>query len=115
MSGWLGDIINAWFRLHSKAAATEKLLAVGLPVGPVQTAKEIFDCPQVAARKLLIDVPDPILGSVKLVGPAARLSGNAAPRTEAAPLLGQHNVEILTDLLGYTKDQVVQLKEEAVI
>lgn len=115
MSGWLGEIINDWFRRHTKGEATEKLLAVGLPIGPVQNAKEIFDCPHVAARQLLIDVPDPILGSVKLVGPVARLSGEAAPLTNPAPLLGQHNAEILTELLGYTEDQVGELKQEAII
>jgi len=115
MSAWLGDIINEWFRRRTKAEATEKLLAVGLAVGPVQNAQEIFECPHVAARQLLIDVPDPILGSVKLVGPVARLSSNAEPLTQPAPLLGQHNAEILTELLGYTEEQVRQLKEEAII
>ncbi len=115
MTAWLGDIINDWFRKQTKGEATKKLLAVGLPIGPVQTAQEIFDDPHVAARHLMIDVPDPILGSVKLVGPVARLSNNPEPRTEAAPLLGQHNAEVLTELLGYTEDQVKQLKEQAVI
>ncbi len=115
MSGWLGEIINDWFRGRAKAEATEKLLAVGLPVGPVQNAQEIFECPHVAARQLLIDVPDPILGSVKLVGPVARLSGNAEPLVGPAPLLGQHNTEILTELLGYTDDQVGRLKGEGII
>ena len=115
MSGWLGEIINAWFGQQTKAGATERLLAVGLPVGPVQTAKEIFDCPHVADRKLMTNVPDPILGSVKLVGPVARLSGSPEPRTQQAPRLGEHNAEVLSEVLGYTKEQVVQLKEESAI
>ena len=105
MSGWLGDIINQWFLGRTKAEASQKLLAAGLPIGPVQTAQEIFDCPHVAARKLLIDVPDPILGTVKLVGPVAKLSGNPEPLTRPAPLLGEHNVEILRDVLGYTEGE----------
>jgi CoA:oxalate CoA-transferase len=115
MTGWLGDIINGWFRTQTKAEATEKLLAVGLPVGPVQTAKEIFEDSHVAKRQLLIDVPDPILGSVKLVGPVAKLSGNPQPLTGPAPLLGQHNAEVLKEVLGYTEEQVGQLKAEAII
>src|SRR5262249_4539301 len=114
MSGWLGDIINDWFRGQTKAQATEKLLAVGLPIGPVQTAQEIFDCPHVASRQLMIDVPDPILGSVKLVGPVAKLSGSPEPVAKPAPLLGQHNGEVLKEMLGYTQEQVDQLKKEAI-
>ena len=106
MPDWLGEIINQWFRRHTKAEAAKKLLAVGLPIGPVQTAKEIFDCPHVAARQLLIDVPDPILGTVKLVGPVAKLSGNTEPVANPAPLLGEHNAEILREELGYTEEQI---------
>ncbi len=115
MSGWLGEIINAWFKTQTKAGATSKLLGVGLPIGPVQDAQEIFDDPQVAARQLMIEVPDPVLGSVKLVGPVAKLSGSPEPRTGAAPRLGEHNAEVLMEMLGYTKEQVGRLEEDGVI
>lgn len=115
MSGWLGEIINGWFHEQTKAAATDKLLAAGLPIGPVQTAKEILEDPHVAARKLLIDVPDPILGKVKLVGPVAKLSSNGEPIACPAPLLGQHSSQILTEVLRYTKERVAQLRTDGVI
>jgi len=115
MTGWLGDIVNEWFRRQTKTEATKKLLGAGLPIGPVQTAQEIFDDPHVAARQLMIDVPDPILGSVKLVGPVARMSGQPQPLAAPAPLLGQHNAEVLAELLGYTKEQVARLKADGVI
>ena len=115
MSGWLGEIINAWFREQTKAAASEKLLAAGLPVGPVQTAQEVFDDRHVATRRLLIDVPDPVLGSVKLVGPVPKLSIDPEPVACTAPLLGQHTEEILGELLGYTDEDVARFKAEGVI
>lgn len=115
MTGWLGEVINDWFCKHTKAEAVNKLMAVGLPVGPVQTAEEVFNDDHVAARKLLIDVPDPILGKVKLVGPVARMSGACEPLACPAPLLGQHNTEVLTELLGYTEEQVGKLKADGII
>jgi len=115
MSGWLGENINDWFRSQSKESAATRLLAMGLPIGPVQNAKEIFDDPQVAARHLMIDVPDPILGSVKLVGPVAKMSSAPEPLTGPAPLLGQHNAEVLAEMLGYTKEEVGRLKVDGVI
>jgi crotonobetainyl-CoA:carnitine CoA-transferase CaiB-like acyl-CoA transferase len=115
MSGWLGEIIENWFRRQTKAGATEKLLAVGLPIGPVQNAQEIFECPHVEARHLLVDVPDPILGSVKLVGPVVKMSGSPEPITGPAPLLGQHNAEVLAEVLGYSEEQIAKLKEENIL
>jgi crotonobetainyl-CoA:carnitine CoA-transferase CaiB-like acyl-CoA transferase len=115
MSGWLGEIVGAWFRSRTRAQATEKLLAAGLPIGPVQTAREIFEDSHVAARKLLIDVDDPILGSVRLVGPVAKMSSSPEPLAGPAPLLGQHNREVLEEVLGYTEEQVGHLKARGVI
>ena len=115
MTGWLGEVINGWFAQQTKVEASAKLLAAGLPVGPVQSSKEVFDDPHVAARRLLIDVPDPVLGSVKLVGPVARMSGDPEPVTRPAPLLGEHSGEILKEVLGYTEEDVARLKAQAVI
>jgi crotonobetainyl-CoA:carnitine CoA-transferase CaiB-like acyl-CoA transferase len=64
---------------------------------------------------MLIDVPDPILGSVRLVGPPFKLSGNTEPVTSAAPLLGEHTAEILQEMLGYSEERVARLQEEGVL
>ncbi|MCC6224197.1 MAG: CoA transferase [Thermoleophilia bacterium] len=115
MPGWLGEELDAWFLGRTKAEAVETLLAVGLPVGPVQDAKEIFECEQVAARRLLVDVPDPVLGTVRLVGTPFKLSGGMEPVTLPAPLLGEHTDEILGDTLGYDEERIARLREEGVI
>jgi crotonobetainyl-CoA:carnitine CoA-transferase CaiB-like acyl-CoA transferase len=115
MSGRLGEIIGEWFHRHTTAEAVEKLVAAGLPIGPVQNAQEVFECPQVAARRQLIDVPDPILGTVRLVGPPFKLSGDVEPVRKPAPLLGEHTSEILQEMLGYSTEQVAELQAEGVL
>jgi crotonobetainyl-CoA:carnitine CoA-transferase CaiB-like acyl-CoA transferase len=115
MTGWLGEVIAGWFRGRTKADAAASLLAAGLPVGPVQNAREIFEDPHVEARHMLIEVPDPILGSVRLVGPPFKLSGSPEPLVGAAPRLGEHTSQILTDMLGYTDQQVADLQAEGVL
>lgn len=114
MDGFLGEIIDEWMSRHTKAEAVEKLLEAGLPVGPVQNAEDIYNCPQVDARNMLIDVDDPVVGPVKLVGPAAKMSRSTEPIAGHAPLLGEHNEEILR-ALGYSSDDIAALEEESVI
>ncbi len=115
MTGWLGEIIADWFIGQTKAEAVNKLLSAGLPIGPVQDAREIYECPHVEARQTLIDVPDPILGTVKLVGPAFKMSGDPLPVTKPAPLLGEQSAEILKERCGYSAEKVQQLQEEGVL
>jgi CoA:oxalate CoA-transferase len=115
MTGWLGEIIADWFRGRTKVDAADRLLAAGLPVGPVQDAREIFDCPHVEARQMLIDVPDPVLGSVRLVGPPFKLSGSPEPLARAAPRLGEHTSQVLVDMLGYSDERVADLQAEGAL
>ena len=115
MAGWLGQIVAGWFSGQTKAEAAQRLLAAGLPAGPVQDAREIHDDPHVQARGTLIDVPDPILGTVRLVGPPFKLSGSPEPLTMPAPLLGEHSADILRGMLGYSEKDVTHLRAEGVI
>jgi CoA:oxalate CoA-transferase len=115
MAGWLGEIIAGWFSGQTKAEAAERLLAAGLPAGPVQNAREIYDDPHVKARGTLIDVPDPILGTVRLVGPPFKMSGSPEPVTMAAPLLGEDSADILREMLGYSDQDVTRLQAEGVL
>lgn len=114
MDGELGRTIAEWFARHTREEATEKLLAAGLPVGPVQTAEDIHACPQIEARQLLIDVPDPVIGSARLVGTPFKMSGNTTPIARPAPGLGEHSDEILA-ALGHDPARIAELRDAGVI
>jgi crotonobetainyl-CoA:carnitine CoA-transferase CaiB-like acyl-CoA transferase len=64
---------------------------------------------------MLIDVPDPVLGKVRLVGPPFKMSGSPEPVLGAAPLLGEHTSDILHELLGYSDEKVTQLQAEGIV
>jgi formyl-CoA transferase len=62
----------------------------------------------------MIDVPDPILGTVKLVGPVAKLSGSPEPVTRPAPLLGEHTAEVLREF-GIDDAGIERLRRDGVV
>jgi formyl-CoA transferase len=91
------------------------LEAEGVPCGPINTLDEVFENPQVTARGMQINVPHPSAGQVKMVGSPINLSQTPVHYNAAPPLLGQHTEQILRELLGYTPEQLIQLKVAGVI
>jgi CoA:oxalate CoA-transferase len=113
--GFLKPIVEGWLASRTTKEVVDTLLEHGLPVGPVQNARDIFECPHVQARQALIEVDDPVAGLVKLVGPPIKMSNQMMPIAQPAPRLGEHNEGILQDVLGYSSEQIQELREAGVL
>lgn len=115
MESFIGPIISDWFMQYTKQEVTEILLRDGMPVGPVQDPKEVFECPHIKARDLIVETNDPIVGPVKLIGSPLKLSKSPEQLTEPVPSLGQHTDEVLRTLLGYSAEQIAKAREAGVV
>ncbi|KAJ2080241.1 hypothetical protein H4R24_003216 [Coemansia sp. RSA 988] len=79
----------------------------GLPYGPVNNLKQTFDHPQIKARGVVREIEHPLVGSIKLVGPAVVYSEAPVGRDILPPpMLGQHTEEVLRRVLGYADCQI---------
>ncbi len=89
--------------------------AAGVPCAPVQRIDQVVADPQVRARGMMIEQEHPVLGRVTLPNIPFKFSDvDVTPRTPA-PLLGQHNREILCTILGYSAAQVAELERDGVL
>ena len=61
------------------------------------------------------DRPDPIVGQIELPGFPLRFSAFPEALPVQAPLLGQHNLEVLQNYLGYSAERVKQLEAQGVL
>ncbi|HEX8406079.1 MAG TPA: CaiB/BaiF CoA-transferase family protein, partial [Duganella sp.] len=113
----LVPLLAAMVLTHSRDFWIEKLEAVGVPCGPINDLDDVYKNPQVLARGLVMEVPHPTAGKVKLVRSPMRMS--AAPAVNAAtlppPLLGQHTDEVLRDLLGHSPEHIATLRTKGVL
>jgi crotonobetainyl-CoA:carnitine CoA-transferase CaiB-like acyl-CoA transferase len=113
--GFLKAIVESWFAGQTTQQVVDNLLAQGLPVGPVQNARDIFECPHAKERGALIEVDDPVAGRVKLVGPPIKMSNQMDCIARPAPRLGEHNEQVLGEVLGYTPEQIEELRASGVL
>ena len=100
-----------WDRMPLFLASGEARLVFGM----AQDAGDLVECPHLEDREFFVEVDHSVVGRAKYPGMAVRLPGEALTATQPAPLLGQHNVEIFVQELGYTLEQLVSLRQLGVI
>lgn len=85
-----------------------------IPSGQINTMEEVFEDPQVIARKMTEEVSHPTLGSVKLLSSPIKLSETPTKIEKHPPLPGEHTEEVLREL-NYDPDQIKTFYQENII
>jgi len=111
----LEQVLIPEFRRRSRAEWLELLGKANLPHSPANNVKEICEDPHIAHRKMLVEVDQPGVGKMRIVGSPIRLSETPGEVYAPAPLLGQHSEEVLRTTLGYSAEDIRTLKDENVI
>ncbi|HME49536.1 CoA transferase [Mycobacterium sp.] len=98
------------------AGLAEALVARGIPAAHVVPPAQALDNPQFAARGFAEAIDHPIVGTHRLPGLPFRLTGLRRPWfTRPAPMLGQHNDEVLLGVAGFTPDRIAELRRRGVV
>ncbi len=112
----LVSLVSEWVKgVGSVREVLACLEAHQVPCAPVHSVEDVVGDPQVTARGMLVDLDHPIAGRVRLPNLPFKFSdADATPRTPA-PLLGQHNREVLCTILGYSPVQVTEMEKDGVL
>jgi len=106
-------LIEEWTSQRPKHEVMKILAEAGVPCGACQDTEEILNDPHLHAREMIVEVEHPVRGRYVTAGNPVKLSASPTEIT-TAPLLGQHNGEILKEL-GFGEAEVKALREEGVI
>jgi crotonobetainyl-CoA:carnitine CoA-transferase CaiB-like acyl-CoA transferase len=98
-----------------RAELIEKLDAADVPVGPVNDVAEILADPHVRSRRLVGSFDYPEVGEFRALGLPYKFLGFDDPEIGAPPTLGQHTDGVLSGLLGYSAQEIAQLREKRAI
>jgi formyl-CoA transferase len=111
----LKTILEAHLATDSAAAWEKKLVAAGVPAGPVLSVAQIADHPQMRERGQLQSVRVPALNrDVQVVGAGYKLHGQALPITLPPPALGEHTQEVLS-AAGFSAAEIASLQADGAI
>ena len=112
----LDDLIGRWTRRLDRYQVTRILQEHDIAAGPVlDCGGDAYDDPHLQERGYFQAVEHPDAGTHLMSGPIWRMRNRPEVRHDPAPGLGQHNAQVLGDLLGLSEDRLDMLDLARVI
>jgi formyl-CoA transferase len=109
-------IVEEWSTKLTVDEIYEKVNNAGIPCAPIYNIEQVVNDPHIAEdREMFVEMDHPIAGKLKVTGSHIKLSGTPSGLRTPSPTLGQHNGEVLGELLGMTEDDLKVLREEGAI
>ncbi len=112
--GHVFDSIEEWTKTKTKFEVMEICNPLDIPCGPILSMKEIAEDLSLRETGTIVEVEHPERGPYLTVGNPIKLSDSPAEVTRS-PLLGEHTEEILTEILGYSADDIEEARREGAI
>jgi len=111
------DTLTPVMRSKTTTEWVDKLEALKIGCGPINTLEQVFADPHVQARGVVVNMPhaDADGGEVKVIANPVRLSETPADYRITAPMLGEHTDDVLGSLLGMGADEIAGLRERGIV
>ena len=106
--------LSEWFSGKTMGEAVEILSSNGVPCSPVNTTAQAAVDPHLTDREIIVEVPDPVAGSIHVSGKMIKF-GRTEMVVGSAPVVGQHSEEILSGILGYSEERINELSNNQVV
>ncbi|KAF9479103.1 CoA-transferase family III [Pholiota conissans] len=106
--------ISSWTSLHTADEVIEVMNDAGVPVGRVQSVKEVVENEQMVSRGAIKEVPVKDW-TVKMQGTFPLIDGVDSQPVSAGPDLGYHTDQVLTEELNLTQQEIQELRKAGVI
>ena len=111
------ELVEAWMQtFESDAALLAHLENERIPAAPVLSPEEAMVHPHFTERGMVRRVEDPNFGEITVTGLPAKFSSVPIPDTEPlAPLLGQHNQQVLSEVLGMSDKAIADFEDANIL
>ncbi|HEX3178140.1 MAG TPA: CoA transferase [Methylomirabilota bacterium] len=104
-------LLNDILRTRPAEEWTKRFEAVGVPAGRIRTVPEVCESEHLRARGMVVSLPHPKAGTVRMMGVPIRLHGTPGKARASAPLLGADTAAVLKRVLGVGRAEVARLRK----
>ena len=109
-------IIEGWLQAQESDEEAIRILEENrIPVAPILSVEQACQHPHLIERETVRWVEDRQLGRFQAPGMPLRFSAFPGHLDLVAPFLGEHNVPVLSEYLGYSKDRIAALQTKGVL
>jgi len=105
------DAIEEWTKTLDKFEVMQQCNPLNIPCGPILSMKELSREESLRESGTVVEVDHPERGAYLSVGNPIKLSDSPSD-VQRAPLLGEHTVEILRDIVGMSDEEIAQAVED---
>jgi formyl-CoA transferase len=106
--------IEEWTKTKTKFEVMNECNKHDIPVGPILSMKEIAEDKSLRDTGTVVEVDHPTRGKYLTVGNPVKMS-DSITEVKRSPLLGEHTEEILTKVLGYSAEELAEIKTSGAI
>ena len=106
--------VAKWCAENTVDHIVRTLLDAEIPVAPVKTIPQVAEDPHLWEREMLVKMADPVAGEMYLPGATIKMSKTPG-RVGPVPTPGQHTDELLSQILGYDRTALDELRMAKVI
>jgi len=108
-------LLAPWLMSHTKEEIYSLCREKRIPFAPVKNIKEVVNDSHLEVREYFVEVEHPATGPLKYAGAPYKLSQTPWKVDNPAPLLGEHNEEVYCQRLGYSREELSQLRRGEII
>jgi crotonobetainyl-CoA:carnitine CoA-transferase CaiB-like acyl-CoA transferase len=103
--------MDAWMEKQKKHEVTDALASKSVPIGPINSIKDIMENKQYAFRDYFKELEHPVAGKHKYAGWPYKMTASPPKFSRSAPLLREHNHEVVCGELQYSEKEYRELKK----
>ena len=108
---FIDSTLNKIFATNTTAHWLDRLNEQRIPCAPVNRFSQALADEQVLARNMVVDLEHPGGESTRVPGNPIKFSRSDEESFSSPPLLGQHSDEVFADILGYSTEQIADLRQ----